>query len=179
MDVIDEGQSMHERSNESNHDKVEKESDNTGQKESDNTGQKEVQKPKNMIRTFRPAPLEILNNVKINNTLATPRSTIKNFLKVPQQTELRFTRENLRKVEEQLKGAFVEFYHKLRLLKSYNFLNTLAFSKIMKKYDKVYKSSLENPDFVSHNLYFNPQESLNFFPYSFCIILADYHKKCN
>ncbi|XP_011017762.1 PREDICTED: phosphate transporter PHO1 homolog 3-like isoform X2 [Populus euphratica] len=129
MDVIDEGQSMHERSNESNHDKVEK--------ESDNTGQKEVQKPKSMIRTFRPAPLEILDNVKINNTLATPRSTIKNFLKVPQQTELRFTRENLRKVEEQLKGAFVEFYHKLRLLKSYNFLNTLAFSKIMKKYDKI------------------------------------------
>ncbi|KAJ6987589.1 phosphate transporter PHO1 [Populus alba x Populus x berolinensis] len=129
MDVIDEGQSMHERSNESNHDEVEK--------ESDNTDQKEEQKPKSMIRTFRPAPLEILNNVKINNTLATPRSTIKNFLKVPQQTELRFTRENLRKVEEQLKRAFVEFYHKLRLLKSYNFLNTLAFSKIMKKYDKI------------------------------------------
>ncbi|KAJ6902578.1 EXS family protein [Populus alba x Populus x berolinensis] len=129
MDVIDEGQSMHERLNESNHDEVEK--------ESDSTDQKEVQKPKSMIRTFRPAPLEILNNVKINNTLATPRSTIKNFLKVPQQTELRFTRENLRKVEEQLKRAFVEFYHKLRLLKSYNFLNTLAFSKIMKKYDKI------------------------------------------
>ncbi|KAG5237255.1 phosphate transporter PHO1 [Salix suchowensis] len=82
--------------------------------------------PKIMVRNFRPAPLEILNRVTINSTQATPRSTIKNFLKVPQQTELKFTRENLRKVEEQLKRAF-----------SYSFLNTLAFSKIMKKYDKI------------------------------------------
>ncbi|KAJ6689965.1 hypothetical protein OIU85_006269 [Salix viminalis] len=130
LDMIDEGSITREQSDESNHGKVQKESDNTIQVE-------EVQKPKSMIRTFRPASLEILSNVKINNTVATPRSTIKNFLKVPQQTELKFTRENLRKVEEQLKGAFVEFYHKLRLLKSYSFLNTLAISKIMKKYDKI------------------------------------------
>ncbi|KAJ6350594.1 hypothetical protein OIU78_006700 [Salix suchowensis] len=130
MDVNDEGSITREQSDESNHGKVEKESDNTIQVE-------EVQKPKSMIRSFRPPSLEILSNVKINNTLATPRSTIKNFLKVPQQTELKFTRENLRKVKEKLKGAFVEFYHKLRLLKSYSFLNTLAISKIMKKYDKI------------------------------------------
>ncbi|KAJ6726695.1 XENOTROPIC AND POLYTROPIC RETROVIRUS RECEPTOR 1-RELATED [Salix purpurea] len=130
MDVIDEGSITREQSDESNHGKVKKESDYTIQVE-------EVQKPKRMIRTFRPASLEILDNVKINNTLATPRSTIKNFLKAPQQTELKFTRENLRKVEEQLKGVFVEFYHKLRLIKSYSFLNTLALSKIMKKYDKI------------------------------------------
>jgi SPX domain protein involved in polyphosphate accumulation len=109
--------------------------------------EEQEEKPKSMVRTFRPAPLEILNRAKINNTLATPCSTIKSFLKVPQQTELKFTRENLRKVEEQLKGAFYEFYQKLRLLKSYSFLNTLAFSKIMKKYDKVCKiSSLGNSD---------------------------------
>ncbi|KAL9352089.1 hypothetical protein Peur_054769 [Populus x canadensis] len=130
MDAIEEGQSLHAQSGESDHDKVEKESDNIDQKE------EEEENPKSMDRTFRPAPLEILNRVKIN-TLATPRSTIKSFLKVPQQTELKFTRENLRKVEEQLKGAFFEFYQKLRLLKSYSFLNTLAFSKIMKKYDKI------------------------------------------
>jgi hypothetical protein len=144
MYAIEEGQSLHEQSDESSdHDKVEKESDNIDQKEEE----EEEEKPKNMVRsTFRPAPLEILNRAKINNTLATPRSTIKSFLKVPQQTELKFTRENLRKVEEQLKGAFFEFYQKLRLLKSYSFLNTLAFSKIMKKYDKVCKSSLGNSD---------------------------------
>ncbi|KAJ6891671.1 hypothetical protein NC651_025000 [Populus alba x Populus x berolinensis] len=135
MDAIEEGKSLHAQSGESDHDKVEKESDNIDQKEEEE--EKEEEKPKSMDRTFRPAPLEILNRVKINNTLATPRSTIKSFLKVPQQTELKFTRENLRKVEEQLNGAFFEFYQKLRLLKSYSFLNTLAFSKIMKKYDKI------------------------------------------
>lgn len=89
------------------------------------------------IRAARPAPLDVLNRVKINNTLETPRSTIKSVLKVPQQTELKFNRENLKKVEDQLKRAFIEFYQKLRLLKSYSFLNTMAFSKIMKKYDKI------------------------------------------
>nr|XP_023903621.1 phosphate transporter PHO1 homolog 3-like isoform X4 [Quercus suber] len=94
------------------------------------------QRLKNMKGT-RPAPLEILSHVKMNNTLETPRSTIKGFLNYPVQTELNFTRENLRKVEDQLKRAFVEFYQKLRLLKNYSFLNILAFSKIMKKYDKI------------------------------------------
>ncbi|XP_021299711.1 phosphate transporter PHO1 homolog 3 [Herrania umbratica] len=93
-------------------------------------------KPKN-IKGIRPAPLEVLDRVKMNNTLETPRSTIKGVLRVPNHTDLSFSRENLRKVEEQLKRAFVEFYQKLRLLKSYSFLNTLAFSKIMKKYDKI------------------------------------------
>ncbi|XP_015576803.2 phosphate transporter PHO1 homolog 3 isoform X5 [Ricinus communis] len=89
------------------------------------------------IRGNRAASLEILNRVKINKKLETPRSTIKGFLKIPQRTELKFTKENLRRVEKQLKRAFVEFYHKLRLLKSFSFLNTSAFSKIMKKYDKI------------------------------------------
>lgn len=76
------------------------------------------QKPQK-FRGPRPSPLEVLNHVKMNNTRETPRSTIKSFLNVPKQTELKFNRENLKKVEEQLKQAFVEFYHKLRLLKSY------------------------------------------------------------
>ncbi|ESR51983.1 hypothetical protein CICLE_v10033381mg [Citrus x clementina] len=72
----------------------------------------------------RPDPLEVLDRVKITNTLETPRSTIKGALKVPQHRELKFSREILRK---------------LRLLKSYSFRNMLAFSKIMKKYDEVSK----------------------------------------
>ncbi|XP_076931293.1 phosphate transporter PHO1 homolog 9-like [Bidens hawaiensis] len=36
-----------------------------------------------------------------------------------------------------LKQAFIEFHEKLRFLKNYAFLNQLAFSKIMKKYDKI------------------------------------------
>ncbi|XP_004297095.1 PREDICTED: phosphate transporter PHO1 homolog 3-like [Fragaria vesca subsp. vesca] len=95
-----------------------------------------VEKPEK-IRRPRPAPLDVLNRVTMNQTVETPRSTIKGFLNVPQQTDLKFSRGNLNKVEKQLKRAFVIFYHKLRLLKSFGFLNSLAFSKIMKKYDKV------------------------------------------
>jgi len=79
-------------------------------------------KPPNNIRATRPTPLEVLKHVKMNNTLETPRSTIKGFLKYPMQTELKFSRENLKKVEEKLKLAFVEFYQKLRLLRSYRCL---------------------------------------------------------
>ncbi|XP_010258279.1 PREDICTED: phosphate transporter PHO1 homolog 3-like isoform X2 [Nelumbo nucifera] len=91
----------------------------------------------NSIKVARPAPLEVLNRVKINNTLETPRSTLRGVLKASKGTELNFRKKDLKKVEEQLKRAFVEFYQKLRLLKSYSFLNILAFSKIMKKYDKI------------------------------------------
>ncbi|KHG04568.1 Phosphate transporter PHO1 -like protein [Gossypium arboreum] len=120
MEVIEEGPSRHEESDEDKEEIV------------------QVQKSvNNDLKGRKPAPLQILNRVKINNTLETPRSTIKGFLNVPKQTELKFNRENLKKVEDQLKRAFVAFYQKLRLLKSFSFLNTLAFSKIMKKYDKI------------------------------------------
>ncbi|KAF3966063.1 hypothetical protein CMV_009798 [Castanea mollissima] len=130
MDVIEEGPSSHgSSSDESSDDKDDKENEIVNQKVRE-------QKPKN-LKAARPAPLEILSHVKMNNTLETPRSTIKGLLKHPVHAELNYTRENLRKVEDQLKPAFVEFYQKLRLLKNYSFLNTLAFSKIMKKYDKI------------------------------------------
>ncbi|KAA8547964.1 hypothetical protein F0562_004393 [Nyssa sinensis] len=85
---------------------------------------------------FGPALLEILNHVKINVTPETPVSTLKTVLG-SSRSELSFSKEELTKVEEQMRQAFVEFYQKLRLLKSYCFLNQLAFSKIMKKYDKI------------------------------------------
>lgn len=120
----------------------------------------------------RPDPLGVLNHVRLNNTLETPGSTIKGVFNYSAQTELQFNRKNLKKVEEQLKRVFIEFYQKLRLLKNYrlyplalifltspskasfifhinlctsqlcSFLNTLAFSKIMKKYDKVFLTFL-------------------------------------
>ncbi|KAL7240575.1 hypothetical protein ACSBR2_006269 [Camellia fascicularis] len=74
-------------------------------------------KPKNSKAPPRPAPLEILNQVKMNNTLETPRSTIKGLLSVYNLKEIKFSRENLKKVEEQLKQAFIEFYQKLRFLR--------------------------------------------------------------
>nr|AAR99484.1 PHO1-like protein [Arabidopsis thaliana] len=91
----------------------------------------------NTMRGARPAPIEVLDHIKINNTKATPRSTIKGVLNSSSQNEIIFNRQNLNEVEEKLKFAFVEFYQKLRLLKSYSFLNVLAFSKILKKYDKI------------------------------------------
>ncbi|KAK7400895.1 hypothetical protein VNO78_12204 [Psophocarpus tetragonolobus] len=101
----------------------------------------EVQKKKKInlrpIKPIKPASVEILNRVQLNNTYETPRSTIRGFIKYPGQTQLNFTKENLSKVEETLKMAFIEFYQKLQLLKNYTFLNVLAFSKIMKKYDKI------------------------------------------
>ncbi|XP_020220031.1 phosphate transporter PHO1 homolog 9 [Cajanus cajan] len=92
---------------------------------------------KQTMEGFRPASLEILDHVKINmNTPETPISTIKGLLSSP-NSEQSFSKRDLRKAEEQISIALKEFYHKLRLLKSYSFLNLLAFSKIMKKYDKV------------------------------------------
>ena len=112
MEIIEEGPSIHDESNEDQEDK-----ESNDMKES-----VQVQKPVvNNLMGGRPKPvsLQILNRVKMNNTLATPLSTIKGVLNVPMQTELKFNRENLKKVENQLKRAFVEFYQKLRLLKSY------------------------------------------------------------
>ena len=79
----------------------------------------------------------ILEGIRMNRTLETPLSAIKTILKVHKQEELKFTRENLKKVEERLQRALIEFYQKLGHLKNYSFLNTSAVSKIMKKYDKV------------------------------------------
>ncbi|RVW30470.1 Phosphate transporter PHO1-like 9 [Vitis vinifera] len=90
------------------------------------------------IEGFKPASLDILNHVKINIERETPISTLKGIL-TTSTSDLSFSKEELRKAEELITKAFVEFHKKLRVLKSYCFLNQLAFSKIMKKYDKVTK----------------------------------------
>ncbi|KAL2904023.1 Phosphate transporter PHO1-like protein 10 [Bienertia sinuspersici] len=80
--------------------------------------------------------LKVLNHVKINNTLEGPVSVIQGILKDSKDKELSFSKDELKQVEEQLKVAFTEFYHKLLLLKNYSFMNLSAFAKIMKKYEK-------------------------------------------
>ncbi|KAK8631632.1 hypothetical protein V6N13_028414 [Hibiscus sabdariffa] len=87
-------------------------------------------------RHFRPASLDVLDHVKINVELETPIATLRSVIK-SSKSGLSFSRQELRTAEEKISQAFVEFYRKLRFLKSYCFLNQLAFSKIMKKYDKV------------------------------------------
>ncbi|KAF3953958.1 hypothetical protein ACB098_03G176200 [Castanea mollissima] len=86
---------------------------------------------------YKEDPIKILEHVKINNTLESPISTIKGVFKDSKEEDLSFNKEELRKVEERLRHVFVEFYHKLSLLKHYSFMNLAAFSKIMKKYEKI------------------------------------------
>lgn len=64
-------------------------------------------------------PQEILECVKINNTLESPLSTIKGVFKDSKDDELCFTKDELNKVEQRLRLVFKEFYQKLRLLKHY------------------------------------------------------------
>ncbi|MCL7024589.1 hypothetical protein MKW94_016156 [Papaver nudicaule] len=87
------------------------------------------------LRDLLDSPDPVLHNPPSNEGAS--NVSTKGILNVNTNSEISFGRENLRKVEGQLQRAFVEFYSKLRLLKSYSFLNVLAFSKIMKKYDKI------------------------------------------
>ncbi|TKY50238.1 Phosphate transporter PHO1-like 2 [Spatholobus suberectus] len=71
------------------------------------------------LQGFRPAPLEILDHVKINViTPETPVATLKGLLLAPNH-DLSFSNKELRKTEERMSIVFKEFYHKLQLLKRY------------------------------------------------------------
>ncbi|CAM8903494.1 unnamed protein product [Rhodiola kirilowii] len=82
------------------------------------------------------APLGVLDNVKINLEPDNPVSTLRGIV-LDSKLDLCYNKGELRKAKELMTHAFVEFHKRLRLLKSYSFLNILAFSKIMKKYDKI------------------------------------------
>ncbi|GJY78051.1 phosphate transporter PHO1 homolog 10 isoform X1 [Tanacetum coccineum] len=82
-------------------------------------------------------PLDILDRVRMNNTLEDPMSTIRSVLNDSKDKDLRFKKAELEEAEGRLKVVFVEFYRKLHLLKHYSYVNLLAFSKILKKYEKV------------------------------------------
>ncbi|XP_042021089.1 phosphate transporter PHO1 homolog 5-like isoform X2 [Salvia splendens] len=97
-------------------------------------GDGEVRAKRN--RAFRPASLEVLDHVKINVEPDTPVSTLRTMVG-SSKSDLSFSKDELTKAEVQLRQALTEFYQQLRLLKSYCFMNVLAFSKIMKKYDKI------------------------------------------
>jgi hypothetical protein len=98
------------------------EDDDDAEKEEDNGVSGEVSGDVRKMKAGRPPPIEVLDRVKFNHTKETPRSTIKSVLQASNLTELKFSRENLRKVEAKLRRAFVEFYQKLRLLKSYRYV---------------------------------------------------------
>lgn len=114
MDSIEEGSSHNEHSSHKPNNESSKDED----EEKKSKGEDSEGKARKM-KANRPPPLELLDRVTMNTTLETPRSTIKGLLNFPKNTELQFNKENLNKIENQLKKAFVVFYHKLRLLKSF------------------------------------------------------------
>ena len=117
MDAIEQ-----EGGSSSNHGQSGESSEDREVKEKIQTTNHSIQEEKpNSIRGTRPAPLQILDRAKMNNIVESPCSTIKGFLNPDQLTALNFTRENLKRVEQKLKQAFIEFYHKLCLPKSYRY----------------------------------------------------------
>ncbi|KAF3662732.1 Phosphate transporter PHO1 -like protein 10 [Capsicum annuum] len=82
-------------------------------------------------------PLEILHHVKIVNTFESPISTIRGVLSESKENDLSYKKEELKKVEHRLKLVFIEFYQKLGHLKHFSYMNLSAFSKILKKYEKI------------------------------------------
>ncbi|KAL5158827.1 Phosphate transporter PHO1 10 [Glycine soja] len=108
-------------------------------------------------------PLEILQHVKVDNVPQSPISTIKKAFTDSSDNELSFSKEELRKVEEQLRLVFVEFYQKLLHLKDYSFMNLSAFSKIMKKYEK-HTSRAASAAYITvvDNSYVGSSDEVNF-----------------
>ncbi|KAL9689361.1 hypothetical protein QQ045_009745 [Rhodiola kirilowii] len=63
---------------------------------------------------------------------------------MPKKTELKFTKENLKMVDNKLKHALVEFYHKLKLLKSYRFISTNRLRRLSHIFEKVVELPLSS-----------------------------------
>ncbi|KAI9161382.1 hypothetical protein LWI28_016842 [Acer negundo] len=65
-------------------------------------------------------PLDVLDHVELHNTLGTPYSIIRSFVNsTDQQKQVTLNRDTLKRVETKLNKAFIQFYHKIGLLKSY------------------------------------------------------------
>ncbi|CAH8391627.1 unnamed protein product [Eruca vesicaria subsp. sativa] len=77
------------------------------------------------------APLHTTEGLTSNNT----RGNIQESNK----TKLKFSRKNSKKFNE-LKHDYIELYRKIIDLQNYSFSNAKAFSKILKKYDKITKN---------------------------------------
>ncbi|KAG4991315.1 hypothetical protein JHK87_024772 [Glycine soja] len=89
-------------------------------------------------------PLEILQHVKVDNVPQSPISTIKKAFTDSSDNELSFSKEELRKVKEQLRLVFVEFYQKLLHLKDYR----AASAAYMTVVDNSYVGSSDEVNFL-------------------------------
>ncbi|KAL0856012.1 hypothetical protein Bca101_061165 [Brassica carinata] len=89
-------------------------------------------------KVYKPAPIEMLDHIKIKIESETPLQTLKCMI-MGLTSEQTFSKVELKRAEELMSRAFVEFYQKL------SFLNQLAFSKILKKYDKTTSRNTSKP----------------------------------
>ncbi|KAE8657419.1 Phosphate transporter PHO1-like protein 3 [Hibiscus syriacus] len=103
MEIIEEGPSVHDDSDDDKKDSVKPDSVKP------DIEAQTIEKPVivNRFKRHKPAPLQILDRVKMNHTLETPRSTIKVILSAPKQSDLKFNTENLKSIENKLKRAFI------------------------------------------------------------------------
>ena len=91
----------------------------TGGRESKSNHQRMRDKSNlNVAEGFAFPELEVLDHVRVNVEPETPVSTLKNVF-VSSKSDLSFSKEELKKAEDKIKQAFVQFHQKLRLLKSY------------------------------------------------------------
>jgi len=73
-----------------------------------------------------PEALSVLDRIRLNKNQENPLSTIRNVLKLSNKEDIKFTKENLKKIEERLKNVFIDFYRKLRHLKNYRYVVSLV-----------------------------------------------------
>ncbi|XP_075493943.1 phosphate transporter PHO1 homolog 9-like isoform X2 [Primulina tabacum] len=83
-------------------------------------------------------------HAKINIEPKCPLMKLRRIVKSTNKSNLAIRIEELRRAEEKLRWAFIQYYQQLGLLKIYRSSNILAFSKIMKKYDKITSRSASN-----------------------------------
>ncbi|KAM0961627.1 hypothetical protein TB2_020573 [Malus domestica] len=69
--------------------------------------------------TQKQDPMKVLEHVRITNMLESPIATIKGVFKHFKEEELSVDKEELKRVEERLRAALIQFYHQLQLLKHY------------------------------------------------------------
>lgn len=69
-------------------------------------------------KVFKPAPVEMLDHIKLKIEPETPLSMLKCMI-MGLSSEKTFSKPELKRAEELMDRAFVEFYQKLRSLKGY------------------------------------------------------------
>lgn len=70
------------------------------------------------IQELKPASLDLLPHVRINLSPETPIATLK-YMVARSNSQLQYNKTELRKSEELMTQALIEFYRKLQVLKGY------------------------------------------------------------